>query len=123
MIVCRKAYFLKDDIDAKELGKFGFETLNNGGSYHKDLDSKWLFDRISWYEESRIFKRKTSFSYWTIKVRKYIKDLIDAGLVYQKKYYYYIAWDSRKWSDKKIKRVEDKINKLQERADKKFKGE
>ena len=120
MIVCSKAYFLKDDIELKELKKYGFITYNNGLSYSRDLSESWL-DRIVCYDDSRVFKKKALTYVWSVKVKKYIQDLIDAGLVYEKKYYYVIAWNCRNWSDKKEKRVLKKVNQLQEKADKKFK--
>lgn len=121
MIVSQKAYFLKDGIDAKELTKYGFETLNGGYSYVRDIEKPNNFlDHLVYYNDSRIIKRKSTHYVWSIKVEKFIKDLIDAGLVIKKKYYYVVAWNCRNWSENKRERIEHKLNVLQAKEDTKY---
>lgn len=124
MIIRKKAYFLKNNIDTTTLLKYGFVTLNGGYSYTRDINilpknSEIKLDYLICYNDSRVIKRKYFFG-WDIKVEKFIKDLIDAGLVYKKNYYYCIAWDYRKWSDKKREKIERKIEKLQNEEDKRI---
>lgn len=121
MIKKKKAYFLKPGIDLEELEKYGFETYNDQ-SWWRDIPNKpmTVLDSLVCYKNDRIFKIKASRYVWTIKVEKYIQDLIDAGLVYKKRYYYVKTWNCRNWSDKKTQKVTDKVNKLQKIEDAKY---
>lgn len=118
MIIKQKAYFLKDNISFEELEKYGFRTLNEC-SWWRDIKScnDYL---LVFYKDNRIIKKKFISTVWTTKVKKYIKDLIEAGLVYKKNYYHIVAWDSRNWSDKKKQRIEEKVERLQMISDKKL---
>ena len=118
MIIKQKAYFIKDNINLEELEKYGFYTLNEC-SWWRDIKNCNDY-RLVCYKDNRIIKKKFTSTVWTTKVKKYIKDLIGAGLIYKKNYYYIVAWNSRKWSDKKIQRVFEKVEKLQTISDKKI---
>ena len=125
MIVKRKAYFLKKDVPMSELEKFGFVTLNGGCSYCKLdelINTKNDLYRLICYSDNRIIKLKALSYCWTIRVKKYIHDLIEANLVYKKNYYYVVTWrrrGSNKWSEAKIERITKKISRLQDTENRK----
>lgn len=71
------ALYIKDNVDLKQLEKFGFENYKY--RYGRDVDEEWLI----------IVDKKTrqienwNFLYGSYKkdIEKYIEDLIQAGLV------------------------------------------
>lgn len=69
MIIKLKNLFLKKDIDKELLEFYGFETLNNGYSYWKDI-GEW--DLIGWYSDTRRFVFKYPKNYNPKKILKYI---------------------------------------------------
>lgn len=120
MIVKRKAYFLKNNIDTKKLEEFGFHTVNNE-SWHRDINEDY---KISFYKDSRVFKKKISWRLdgnWTVKIKDHIQDLIKHNLVEIRNYYYYLCIFGRwqNWNDKKKKRIENKLQNLQEKENSK----
>ena len=116
MILKRKAYYLKPEFNGKDLEQFGFYTRNEE-SWHRDIDENY---KISFYKDSRIFKKKVSwrlYGYWTVKVKNHIQDIIKHNLVEIKNYYYVVVifGSYSNWSDEKTKRIENKVQKLQEK--------
>lgn len=109
MIIKRKAYFLKKDIDIEKLKDFGFYTYNEQ-SYWRDTTRK--FRGVVCYKENRIIKLKYSKYNWSVSTRKFIEDLIKNNMVEKKNYYYWFGWNSRNYSDKKMKRIEQKLTEL-----------
>ena len=79
MIVKIKSYYLKKDVNPTELVKYGFEKC--GDNYSKAL--KDLGCDIRYYNDTRriVFVEYPWKESRGKKVKKYIKDLIDAELV------------------------------------------
>lgn len=51
---------------------------------------------------------------WSLYTRNFIKDLIENNLVEKKNYYYWLGWNFRNYSDKKKKRIEQRLESLNE---------
>lgn len=113
MIIKTKCCLLKKGINPSILEQYGFETVNDGHSYWRDIED---FCRIGWYHDTRRFVYKYPRRVKAKKVSKYIKDLLDAGLVEIKYFYEYLVIFGRwqNFSDKKLARINDKLDKLNE---------
>jgi hypothetical protein len=114
MIVKIKSYFLKDNVNPDVLTNYGFITLNDGDSY-------WKYDLLKNGFEITFYKDTRRFSYFNFaksarakKVKKYILDLINNDLVEIKNNYEWWAFIGRwqNYSADKIKRIKDKLEKL-----------
>ena len=111
MIVKKKAYFLKTEIEVDELEKFGFRAVNSD-KYCRDT-KKDLY--ISCYRETRVFKIEFWSGWWQFVRKHHIKDLIENGIVEKRIYVYGVFWNFRNFSDAKKERITNKRNKLQEK--------
>ena len=112
MIIKTKCYRLKDDVDIKELEKYGFKP-NMVGSYMRTIDG-WRY--VIYYNDTKRFVIRDYPNRIgnAKKVSKFIKDLIEDELVYKVNFYYWLAIIGRyqNYSDKKLDRIEKKLNKL-----------
>lgn len=122
MIIKSKVYYLKEEFDGKDLEDYGFKTYN-GDSWHREINGNY---RISFYNNTRFFKKKYNFgsifkpSAGSPKVKKFINDLIEAKMVEKIPYYYGLFWDSTKFSDEKLEKIETEIMKRQQKATERF---
>lgn len=79
---------IKDNVDLKELEKFGFTCYHDGSYWYKWVTNRrrisiWKFNR-SIEDDVRDTTTYTGFKYegeYRHQVKKYIQDLIQAGLV------------------------------------------
>ena len=81
---------IKDNVDLKELEKYGFKLDKDTKWYERKIDNKW-WDLICISSEDReIFNATEEIGYWTFCYsdddfweyrEKYIQDLIKDGLV------------------------------------------
>lgn len=114
MIVKMKSYYLKKDVNPTELIKYGFISIGN--NYSKDLNR--LGCDIRYYDDTRriVFVDYPWKEARGCKVKRYINDLITAGLVELKINYEWWAiigkWQN--YSQKKKDRIQMKLNRLNE---------
>ncbi len=112
MIIKIKCYRLKDDVDIKELEKYDFKP-NSVGNYTRTIDG-WKY--VIYYNDTKRFviRNYPDRIGRASKVSKFIKDLIDDDLVYKVDFYYWLAiiGSYKNYSDKKLDRIEKKLNKL-----------
>lgn len=78
---------IKDNIDLKELEKYGFELDTSSGFYERRIYNNW-WDIICVDKDKEIFEMTEEIGYWTCIFSdekwfdtKYIDDLIEADLV------------------------------------------
>ena len=115
MIVKIKSYFLKKDLDASILEKFGFEQF--GDNYSRNIDE---YGDIRFYGNSRRFSI-VDYPWRCSKknvVKKHIKDLIEANLVEAKSNYEWhtIIGSYRNYPKSKLDKISDKLDKLNKKV-------
>lgn len=78
---------IRDNVDLKELEKFGFEFDTSSGFYERKIDDKW-WNIICVDKDREIFEMTEEIGYWTATFSdeeffdtKNIDDLIKADLV------------------------------------------
>lgn len=78
---------IKDNVDLKELEKYGFDFDIFSGFYERKIDNKW-YDIICVDKDREIFEMAEEIGHWTTTFSdeewfdtKYIDDLIKADLV------------------------------------------
>ena len=117
MIVKLKCCFLKKGISPVELKKYGFETLNSGGSYTRVVSG--LFDYVIFYNSTRRFIYQPFKISKARKVKKLIKDLVKAGLIEIRPCYEWLAiigkWQN--YSIEKLERIEKRIEELNKKQE------
>lgn len=112
MIVKMKSYYLKKNIEPKELERYGFSKY--GDNYSKE--TKKLDWDIRYYNNTRRIVYASYF--WKDgrgrKVKRYIGDLIKAGLVELKINYEWWAFIGRwqSYSQKKQVHIQKKLDRL-----------
>ena len=80
-------YKIREDVDLKELEKYGFEYNSSSTFYERKIDNKW-WNIICVSKDREIFEMKEEIGYWTTTFgdeewfdTKNIDDLIKDGLV------------------------------------------
>lgn len=112
MIIKMKSWTLKKGFRPEELEKYGFEK-NYCGNYTRDVNG---LDYVIYYRDSQRFVLRTVC--WregrARKVGKYIADLRLLDLVEKKPYYEWwaIVGSWRNYSDRKLERIEERVDKL-----------
>ena len=121
MIIKTKCCFLKENIEPQILEDYGFATSNNGETYYLEIPKKDYTDLLFWYKETRRFVYKYPKRENVRFVEKYVRKLIIDGLVEIKPVYEWLAiiGDYRNYSDKKKRKIEEKLNKLNSRYESK----
>jgi hypothetical protein len=78
---------IREDVELKELEKYGFEFDSSSGFYERKIDNKW-YNIICVDKDREIFEMTEEIGYWTATFSdeewfdtKYIDDLIKADLV------------------------------------------
>lgn len=78
---------IREDVDLKELEKYGFEFDTSSGFYERKIDNKW-WNIICVAKDKEIFEMTEEIGYWTATFSdeewfdtKNIDDLIKANLV------------------------------------------
>lgn len=78
---------IRDDIDLKELEKYGFVRTKSIMEYKRKIDNNW-WDIIVIDEDREIFEMIEDFGWWRVIFsdehsfnKKSIKDLMKAGLI------------------------------------------
>ena len=118
MIVKIKSYFLKDGIDPSALIRYGYEKC--GDNYNKELVESYFSKSIRCYGNTRRF----AYVDYPVrdarsrKVKKYIADLIEDGIVELRTNYewWQFIGSVRNLSEKKRDMIEAKLNKLNKMA-------
>lgn len=111
MIIKIKSWTLRKGFQPEDLEKYGFEG-NSCGNYTRDVNG---LDYVIYYRETQRFVLRT---FWregcSRKVGKYIADLRLFDLVEKKPFYEWWAIVGRwqNYSDRKLERIEEKLDKL-----------
>lgn len=78
---------MREDVDLKELEKYGFEFDISSSFYERKIDDNW-YNIICIDKDREIFEMTEEIGYWTVTFSdeeqfdtKYIDDLIKANLV------------------------------------------
>lgn len=86
-------YKIREDVDLKELEKYGFEFDTTSGFYERKIDNKW-YNIICVDKDREIFEMTEKIGYWDttfsdeeLFAAKNINDLIKANLVVKENKY------------------------------------
>ena len=86
-------YKIREDVDLKELEKYGFEFDTTSGFYERKIDNKW-YNIICVDKDREIFEMTEKIGYWDTTfsdeewfATKNINDLIKANLVVKENKY------------------------------------
>ena len=116
MYVKIKSYYLKENVDKKILSELGFNIV--GANMIRDIPDKDFYT-IIYYNTKRVAIKKYPWvETRSRKVKKYILDLIEKDLVEEKVNYEWwaIIGSYRNYSDKKMERIKNKLNKLNKKV-------
>lgn len=112
MYIKSQCAYLKEGVNPEELEKYGFRRIKENGNYVRDVD---IFNWVTKYNDTNrfVFKHPRTTNYK--KVKRYIKDLIDVGLVVKKPCWEWLSIFGRyqNYSQKKIDKIKKRLNELQ----------
>lgn len=121
MFVTIKCLYLKDDIDPKELIKYGFESANNGDSYHAQLGPAVTNGQISFYTNTRRFIYRYPKTSRAKTIIKHMPECLWALVEVRKTVECWVVFGSyHNWSEKKYAKIDKILTEKQKRLDAKY---